>query len=72
MLNILLKVKSIFTKPSKEITIKSKNKIVYWTENGKSYHTNKDCISLLRSKNIQEGYIDNCPKNNHCTNCDIR
>lgn len=70
MINILKKVKNIFTKKSKEIVIqkKSENK-VYWTENGKNYHTDKNCISLLRSKNIVEGSLNECPKDTHCSNC---
>lgn len=69
MVNVLLKIKSIFSKNSKGIVIESKPKIVYWTENGKNYHTDRNCISLLRSKNIKEGLSTDCPKENLCCNC---
>ena len=40
---------------------------VYWTPNGKSYHSTKDCPTLSRSKVIYEGY--NCPKTDPCNVC---
>ena len=40
---------------------------VYWTPNGKSYHSTKDCPTLSRSKIIYEGY--NCPKTDPCNVC---
>lgn len=40
---------------------------VYWTPNGKSYHSTKDCPTLSRSKVIHEGY--NCPKTDPCDVC---
>ncbi len=40
---------------------------VYWTPNGKSYHSTKDCPTLSRSKVIYEGY--NCPKTDPCDVC---
>lgn len=48
----------------------NKNK-VFWVENGKSYHSTKDCVALMKSKNIysgslqeayEEGKIDPCSK----------
>lgn len=70
MVNIFKQVKNIFTKKSKEITIQNQSEQkVYWTTNGKNYHTDKQCISLLRSKDIKEGFISECPKEHHCSNC---
>lgn len=69
MLNVLHKIKNIFSKNSKEIVIDSKTKAVYWTENGKNYHTDRNCISLSRSKNVKEGSIADCPKEVLCCNC---
>lgn len=69
MLNVLHKIKNIFSKNSKEIVIDSKTKDVYWTENGKNYHTDRNCISLIRSKNVKEGSIADCPKEVLCCNC---
>jgi hypothetical protein len=40
---------------------------VYWTYDGKSYHSRKSCPSLANSSNIQEG--TDCPKNDPCNNC---
>lgn len=72
MLNVLSKIKNILSKSSKEITIESKVKIVYWTQNGKNYHTDRNCISLLRSKNINEGHVEDCPKEIPCCNCKVK
>lgn len=70
MVNILKQVKSIFSKKSKEIIIKANPEVkIYWTEKGKNYHSDKNCISLLRSKDIIEGTKDNCPKESLCSNC---
>ncbi|GKX66193.1 hypothetical protein [Inconstantimicrobium mannanitabidum] len=45
------------------------DRIVYWTPGGKSYHYNKNCRSLARSKTILEGAASTCPKTDPCNNC---
>ena len=45
----------------------SNDKYVYWTPNGKSYHSRKSCPTLSRSKTILEG--TDCPKNDPCNIC---
>lgn len=42
---------------------------VYWTPNGKSYHTTKSCSALSRSKTILEGTIEESGKYNPCDKC---
>ncbi|WP_346940352.1 DNA/RNA non-specific endonuclease [uncultured Clostridium sp.] len=42
---------------------------VYWTPNGKSYHTTKSCSTLSRSKTILEGTIQESGKNDPCDRC---
>lgn len=42
---------------------------VYWTPNGKSYHYNRNCSTLARSKTILEGAASNCPKTDPCNVC---
>ena len=42
---------------------------VYWTPNGKSYHTTKNCSTLSRSKTILEGSISESGKNDPCDRC---
>lgn len=42
---------------------------VYWTPNGKSYHTTKRCSTLSRSKTILEGTIQESGKNDPCDRC---
>lgn len=44
-------------------------KIVYWTPSGKSYHYNKNCRTLSRSKTILEGTGSQCPKTDPCNVC---
>lgn len=44
-------------------------RIVYWTSGGKSYHYNKSCRTLSRSKNILEGAASTCPKTDPCDVC---
>lgn len=66
MTNVLKKIKSIFSRDSKEVTI---CKEVYWVENGKTYHTDKDCVSLKKSKDIKYGTIDESGKTTKCCNC---
>lgn len=43
--------------------------IVYWTPNGKSYHTTKNCSTLSRSKTILEGTIKESGKHDPCDRC---
>ena len=43
--------------------------IVYWTPNGKSYHTTKDCSALSRSKTILEGTLKESGKHDPCDRC---
>ena len=42
---------------------------VYWTPNGKSYHTTKNCPTLSRSKTILEGTIEESGKYDPCDRC---
>ena len=42
---------------------------VYWTPNGKSYHTTKSCSTLSRSKTINSGTIEQSGKNDPCDRC---
>lgn len=43
--------------------------LVYWTPNGKSYHTTKSCSTLSRSKTVLEGTIQESGKNDACDRC---
>ena len=43
--------------------------IVYWTPNGKSYHTTNSCPTLSRSKTILEGTIQESGKSDPCDRC---
>lgn len=45
------------------------SEIVYWTPNGKSYHTTKNCSTLSRSKTILEGTIEESGKYDPCDRC---
>ncbi|MDD7793713.1 MBL fold metallo-hydrolase [Clostridium sp. 'White wine YQ'] len=45
------------------------NRTVYWTSGGKSYHYDKNCRTLARSKNILEGPASSCPKTDPCNIC---
>lgn len=45
------------------------SKIVYWTPNGKSYHTTKSCRTLSRSKTILEGTVQESGKSDPCDVC---
>lgn len=68
--NILKKVKNIFLRKSTTIEIEAQNpSMIYWTEKGTNYHTDKNCISLLRSKNIISGSLPDCPKVTLCEHC---
>lgn len=48
---------------------KDNGKTVYWTPNGKSYHTTKSCSTLSRSKVINSGTISQSGKNDPCDRC---
>ena len=43
--------------------------IVYWTPNGKSYHIDRNCFTLNRSKTVLEGALSTCPKTDPCDHC---
>lgn len=45
------------------------SKKVYWTPNGKSYHTTKSCSTLSKSKTILEGTIKESGKSDPCDRC---
>lgn len=47
----------------------SSNRTVYWTPNGKSYHSDKNCSTLSRSKTINEGLLSSSPKSDPCDKC---
>jgi competence protein ComEC len=50
-------------------TAPDKDRIVYWTPKGKSYHYSKDCRTLSRSKTILSGPLSECPKSDPCDIC---
>ena len=43
--------------------------IVYWTPNGKVYHTNPDCRYIQGSANLQSGTIEESGKEKLCSAC---
>lgn len=45
------------------------SRTVYWVPKGKSYHYNKGCPTLARSKTILEGPLSECPKSDPCDKC---
>ncbi|MCS6132628.1 DUF4236 domain-containing protein [Clostridium botulinum] len=47
----------------------SNERTVYWTPGGKSYHYNRGCSTLSRSKNILSGTGSQCPKTDPCDKC---
>lgn len=49
--------------------VKNKGKIVYWTPNGKSYHTIKQCSALSKSKTIISGTQSESGKSDPCDRC---
>jgi len=57
------------TKPNNSSN--SNNKIVYFTPSGKSYHYDKNCSSLKRSKTILEGTQQNTISSGHSDPCNI-
>ena len=62
-------------KPDKNSTIttivedNTKGDIVYWTSNGKSYHSTKSCPTLSRSKTINSGTQAESGKYDPCDRC---
>jgi len=54
---------------SKNESSTSSSSKVYWTPNGKSYHTTKNCSTLSRSKTILEGSIQESGKHDPCNRC---
>ncbi|EQB86208.1 competence protein ComEC [Clostridium punense] len=62
-----VKEESSVTTPASESS--SSNRIVYWTPNGKSYHYDKNCSTLSRSKTINEGALSSTPKSDPCDKC---
>jgi len=47
----------------------SNGEVVYWTPNGKSYHTTSSCSTLSRSKTILQGTIAESGKSDPCDRC---
>ena len=43
--------------------------IVYWTPNGKTYHSKNTCRTLVRSKIINSGTVHESGKDFKCENC---
>ncbi|MBW6409376.1 ComEC/Rec2 family competence protein [Clostridium weizhouense] len=66
------KEKSTISKNNNDLTTNEpvqEEKIVYWTKGGKSYHYDKNCKSLAKSKEVLEGFASSCPKTDPCNNC---
>ena len=57
------------TNNSSKNEIQSSSSKVYYTPNGKSYHTTKNCSTLSRSKTILEGTISSSGKHDPCDIC---
>ena len=49
----------------------SQGGIVYWTPNGKSYHSTKSCTTLRRSKNILSGTVSEASSSGHGDPCNV-
>lgn len=62
---------SVNTQPQENSTIETNSQggTVYYTTNGKSYHTTKGCPTLSRSKKILSGTISSSGKNDPCDRC---
>ena len=66
-------------KPSEEVDEEANNlddilnlvseELVFWTPNGKTYHTKNTCRSLSRSKIINSGTVYESGKDFKCENC---
>lgn len=52
-------------------TNSSSSRKVYYTPSGKSYHYDKNCRTLSRSKTILEGTLQDALKSNHSDPCDV-
>lgn len=46
-----------------------KKDIVYWTPHGKNYHKTNTCRTLIRSKIVNYGSIDESGKSTKCNQC---
>ncbi len=57
------------TNNNNTVSSSSNSGTVYWTPNGKSYHTTKSCSTLSRSKTILEGTIEQSGKYDPCDKC---
>lgn len=57
------------TEPEPTPEPSTESRTVYWTPNGKSYHTTKSCSTLSRSKTINSGTIEQSGKNDPCDRC---
>ena len=57
------------TTPSSEGSSINNSEIVYWTPKGKSYHKDKNCRTLARSKTILSGTIAESGKTDPCDVC---
>ena len=60
---------STTTNNNNTVSNSSNSGTVYWTPNGKSYHTTKSCSTLSRSKTILEGTIEQSGKYDPCDRC---
>lgn len=54
---------------AKPVPSNNGDRVVYWTEGGKSYHYDQNCSTLSRSKNILQGPLSQCPKSDPCDKC---
>ena len=57
------------TSAKNESTSSNSSSTVYWTPNGKSYHTTENCSTLSRSKTILNGTIQESGKYDPCDRC---
>lgn len=65
------KTKSVQAPASKveETPEPNKGGTVYWTPKGKSYHSTKSCPTLIRSKVVNSGTIQESGKDDPCDKC---
>lgn len=59
---------TVASKPTQQSNVNKTTKY-YWTPNGKSYHTTKNCSTLSRSKTILEGTLAESGKSDPCDKC---
>ena len=57
------------TELEKKEPVVGSTEVVYWTPNGKSYHTTESCSTLSRSKTILSGTISESGKFDPCDKC---